>query len=79
VKHPNFDLMHSISFFSRFVFDEFSAKGGEIVHKVDRTLANRVVKRKKHDNAYLKGRACIESVRGNVFQWSFEFLSLLEF
>jgi hypothetical protein len=34
VKHPNFDLMHSISFFSRIVFDEFIAKGGEIVHKV---------------------------------------------
>jgi hypothetical protein len=28
------DLMHSISFFSRFVFDEFIIKGGEIVHKV---------------------------------------------
>jgi hypothetical protein len=29
VKHPNFDLMHNISFFSRIVFDEFIAKGGE--------------------------------------------------
>jgi hypothetical protein len=28
VKHPNFDLMHIISFFSQFVFDEFIAKGG---------------------------------------------------
>jgi hypothetical protein len=27
MKHPNFDLMHSISFFSRIVFDEFIAKG----------------------------------------------------
>jgi hypothetical protein len=35
VKHPNFDLMHSISFFSRIVFDEFIAKGGDIMHKVD--------------------------------------------
>jgi hypothetical protein len=35
VKHPNFDLMHKISFFSRIVFDEFIAKVGEIVHKVD--------------------------------------------
>jgi hypothetical protein len=34
VKHPNFDLMHSISFFSQIVFDEFIAIGGEIVHKV---------------------------------------------
>jgi hypothetical protein len=46
VKHPNFDLMHNISFFSRFVFDEFIAKGGEIVHKLGRTLANRVVERR---------------------------------
>jgi hypothetical protein len=38
VKHPNFDLMHSISCFSRIVFDEFIAKGGENVHKVGRTL-----------------------------------------
>jgi hypothetical protein len=28
VKHPNLDLMHSNSFFSRIVFDEFIAKGG---------------------------------------------------
>jgi hypothetical protein len=46
VNHLNFDLMHSISFFSRIVFDEFIAKGGENVHKVDRTLANRVVERR---------------------------------
>jgi hypothetical protein len=31
-------LMHSISFYSRFVFDEFIAKGGEYGHKVGRTL-----------------------------------------
>jgi hypothetical protein len=46
VKHPNFDLMHNILFFSRFVFDELIAKGGEIVHKVGRTLDNRVVERR---------------------------------
>jgi hypothetical protein len=46
MKHPNFDLMHSILFFSRFVFDEFIAKRGEIVRKVDRTLANQVVERR---------------------------------
>jgi hypothetical protein len=34
VKNPNFDLMHSISFFAQIEFDEFIAKGGEIVHKV---------------------------------------------
>jgi hypothetical protein len=33
MKHPNFDLMHCI-YFSRFVFDEFIAKGGENVYKV---------------------------------------------
>jgi hypothetical protein len=47
VKHPNFDLMHSISFFSRIVFDEFIDKGGgEIVHKVGRTHTNRMVQRR---------------------------------
>jgi hypothetical protein len=46
VKRPNFDLMHNISFFSRIVFDEFIAKGGEILHKVGKTLANRVVERR---------------------------------
>jgi hypothetical protein len=30
VKHPNFDLMHSI-FFSQSVFDEFIAKRGDLV------------------------------------------------
>jgi hypothetical protein len=35
-----------IVFFSRFVFDEFNAKGGEIVHKASRTLPNRVVERR---------------------------------
>jgi hypothetical protein len=34
MKHPNLDLMHSISFFSRFVFDEFIVKGGEYGYKV---------------------------------------------
>jgi hypothetical protein len=46
VKHHNFDLMYSISFFSRIVFDEFIVKGGAIVHKVGRTLANQVVERR---------------------------------
>jgi hypothetical protein len=34
VNYPNFDLMCSISFFSQIMFDEFNAKGEEIVHKV---------------------------------------------
>jgi hypothetical protein len=32
------NLMHNILFFSRFVFDEFSVKGGEYEHKVGWTL-----------------------------------------
>ena len=66
VKHPNFDLMHSISFFSRFVFDEFIVKGGEYGHKVGRTIANQVDERGNMMNDYLRGRACIESIRGSV-------------
>jgi hypothetical protein len=31
-------FMHSISFFSWFMFDEFIIKGGEYGHKVGRTL-----------------------------------------
>jgi hypothetical protein len=57
--------MHNISFFSRFVFDEFIAKRGEYGHKVDRTLANQVDERRNMMNDYLRGRACIESVRGS--------------
>jgi hypothetical protein len=58
VKHPNFDLMHHISFFSRIMFDDFIAKRGE----------------KKHDNVYLRGRACTDSVRGSLFQGEFNVL-----
>jgi hypothetical protein len=46
VKHPNFNLLHSISFFSRIVFYKFIVKEREIVDKVGRTLANRVVERR---------------------------------
>jgi hypothetical protein len=45
------------------VFDEFIAKRGEYVHKVGTTLANQVVERRNMINDYLRGRACIESVR----------------
>jgi hypothetical protein len=47
------------------MFDEFIAKGGEYEHKVGRTLANRVVERRNMTNDYLRGRACIETVRGS--------------
>jgi hypothetical protein len=66
--------MHSISFFSLFVFDEFIVKGGEYGHKVGRTLANRVVERRNMINNYLRGRDCIESARGSV---DFELLCIL--
>jgi hypothetical protein len=56
------DLMHSISFFSRFMFDEFITKGGEYGHKVGKTLANRVDERRNMINDYLRGRASIKSV-----------------
>jgi hypothetical protein len=61
-------LMHSISFFSRFVFDEF--------------IANRVVERRNIINNYLRGRACIESVRRSWFQgeyWFWAFVLTLSF
>jgi hypothetical protein len=48
------------------VVDEFIAKGGECGHKVGRTLANRVDERRNMINDYLRGRSCIESVRGSV-------------
>jgi hypothetical protein len=54
-----------ISFFSQFVFDEFIAKGGEYGHKVGRTLANRMDERRNMINGYLRGRACIENIRGS--------------
>jgi hypothetical protein len=57
--------MHIIWFFSWFVFDEFISKGGEYGHKVGRTLANQVDERRSMINDYLRGRACIENVRGS--------------
>ena len=71
-------LMHSISFFSWFVVDEFIAKGGENMGtKLVELFANRVVERRNMINDYLKGRACIERVRGSWFQgecWFWAFL-----
>jgi hypothetical protein len=76
IKHPNFDLMHSFSF-SRFVFDEFIANGREYVHKVGKTITNHMVERRNMINIYLRGRACIESVRESFDSGGvFEFVSL---
>jgi hypothetical protein len=57
--------MHSISFFSQFVFDEFIAKGGSMGTKLVELFANRVDERRNMINEYLRGTACIESVRGS--------------
>jgi hypothetical protein len=38
------------------------------VHKVDKTLTNRVVERRNMINVYLRGITCIESVRGSSIQ-----------
>jgi hypothetical protein len=45
--------------------DEFIAKGGEYGYKVGRILANQVDERRNMINEYIRGRACIESVRGS--------------
>jgi hypothetical protein len=65
------DLIHNIPFFSQFVFDEFIAKGGEYGHNVGWTIANWVVETRNMINVYLRGRACIESVRRSWFRGSF--------
>jgi hypothetical protein len=74
VKHPNFDLMHNISFFSRIVFDEFITKGGEIVHKVDRTIANRVVERRNMIMSTYGVEVALRMLGGICFRGSLEFL-----
>jgi hypothetical protein len=50
------------------VFDEFIVKGREYGHKVGRTLANWVDERRNMINDYLRGRTCIERVRGVDFR-----------
>jgi hypothetical protein len=74
----NFDLMHSIAFLSQNVFDKFIAKGGENVHKVGWTLANRVVERR--NMIMSNGRACMEMVRGGlILSFSLLFLWFCRF
>jgi hypothetical protein len=65
--------MHSISFFSWFVFDEFIAKGGEYGHKVGRTLANRMVERRNMINDYLRGELALRVLGGVDFGGSIDF------
>jgi hypothetical protein len=60
--------MHSISCFSRILFDEFIGKEGENVHKVGRTLANRVVERRNMIMSIYGGEFVLSLFRG-----SFEF------
>jgi hypothetical protein len=68
--------MHIISFFSRFVFDEFITKGGEYGHKVGRTLANWVDERRNMINDYLRGRALLGGVWILRFCFDFELFLL---
>jgi hypothetical protein len=80
VKHPNFDFMHCI-YFSQFVFDEFIAKGGEIVHKVVKLFYNQVVERClwKHDKLYQRGGLALRKL-GRVLCFSLPFhLSFVAF
>jgi hypothetical protein len=45
------------------MFDEFIAKGGSMGTKMAVLFTNLVVERRNMINDYLKGRACIKSVR----------------
>jgi hypothetical protein len=55
--------MHITSFFSQFMFDEFIVKGESMSTKLVELFANRLDERKNMINDYLRGRACIESVK----------------
>jgi hypothetical protein len=48
------------------VFDEFIAKGGSMGTKLVELFANRMVERRNMIIDYLRGRACIDSVRGSI-------------
>jgi hypothetical protein len=65
--------MHSISFFSWFVFDEFIGKGGEYGHKVGRTPANRMVERRNLINDYLRGELALRVLGEVDFRGSVDF------
>jgi hypothetical protein len=66
VKHPNFDS-HAEHLVLLLVCATKTSLGTKLVE----LFANRVVERRNMINDYLRGRACIESVRGSV---DFEFL-----
>jgi hypothetical protein len=61
------------------MFDEFISKGGENVHKVGRTLANRVVERKNMIMSTWGGELALSFFRGSFVSFcDFEpFLALL--
>jgi hypothetical protein len=71
--------MYSISFFSRFVFDEFIVKGEEYGYKVDRTPANQVDGRRNMKIDYLRGELALRELGGVDFLGSVEFELLLWF
>jgi hypothetical protein len=61
-------LMHSISFFSRFVFDEFIAKGGSMGTKLVELFTNWVVERRNMINDYLRGELALRGLGGVDFR-----------
>jgi hypothetical protein len=65
--------MHSISFFSRFVFDEFIAKGESMSTKLVVLFANRVVERRNMINDYLRGELALRVLGGVDFKGSVNF------
>jgi hypothetical protein len=66
------NLMHSTSFFSWFVFDEFIAKGGECMGiKLVELFAIRMVERRNIVNVYLKWELALRVLEEVDFRVSF--------
>jgi hypothetical protein len=79
VKHPNFGSHHSISFFSRFVFDESLPKGESMGTKLVGLFANMVVER-RNMIIYIYGGEFALRVLGGVDSGGvFELCELLYF
>jgi hypothetical protein len=56
------------------MFDEFIVKGGgwfSMGTKLIELFTNRVVERRNMINIYLRGRACIKSLRGELIHGKF--------
>jgi hypothetical protein len=66
-------LMHSISFFSWFVFDEFIVKGESMGTKLVELFANRVVEIRNMINDYLRGELALRVLGRVDFRGSVDF------